>query len=111
MAHVSELVALSLAEPEPEADSRPPDRRGRTVRAIRAARLSAVKSDIDRNLTDPGLTASAVAGRHGIKLSLTTNAQFLDEAKFFELKDITETLYLSIDSHIPEVFAQTRPPS
>jgi AraC-like DNA-binding protein len=64
VAHVSELVALSLAEPE--ADSRPPDRRGQTVRAIRAARLSAVKSDIDRHLTDPGLTASAVAGRHGI---------------------------------------------
>ena len=52
-----------------------------------------------------------IAGRHGIKLCLTTNVQFLDETKFFELKDITETLYLSIDSHIPEVFAQIRPRS
>jgi len=36
-------------------------------------------------------------------LCLTTNAQFLDEEKFFEIKDITETLYISIDCHIPEV--------
>jgi AraC-like DNA-binding protein len=64
VSHVTELVALSLAGPE--IDTRRPDRSGETIRAVRAARLSVIKSDIDRHLTDPGLTASAVAGRHGI---------------------------------------------
>ena len=42
-------------------------------------------------------------------MRLTTNVQFLDEQKFDEAKDITETLFLSIDSHIPEVFEKIRP--
>jgi len=50
-----------------------------------------------------------MAEKYGIQLCVTTNVQFLDEAKFFELKDITETLILSIDSHIPEVFEKIRP--
>jgi radical SAM protein with 4Fe4S-binding SPASM domain len=52
-----------------------------------------------------------IARTYGIKLCLTTNVQYLDEKRFFELSDITETLYLSIDSHIPEVFARIRPRS
>lgn len=50
-----------------------------------------------------------MALKYGILLCVTTNVQFLDEEKFHELKDITETLILSIDSHIPEVFEKIRP--
>ena len=51
----------------------------------------------------------AMALKYGIMLCITTNVQFLDEKKFFDLKDIAETLILSIDSHIPEVFEKIRP--
>lgn len=50
-----------------------------------------------------------MAKQHSILLCITTNCQYLDEARFHELKDITETLLLSIDSHIPEVFEIIRP--
>jgi len=46
-----------------------------------------------------------------IEMRLTTNVQFLDAQKFDELKDITEALFLSIDSHIPELFEEIRPGS
>jgi radical SAM protein with 4Fe4S-binding SPASM domain len=46
---------------------------------------------------------------HSIMLSLTTNGSFLDERRFTELRDITETLFVSIDSHIPEIFERIRP--
>jgi radical SAM protein with 4Fe4S-binding SPASM domain len=49
--------------------------------------------------------------RYSIELCLTTNAQFLDEDKFAELEKITETLFLSIDSHVPELFELIRPRS
>jgi radical SAM protein with 4Fe4S-binding SPASM domain len=49
--------------------------------------------------------------RYSNELCLTTNVQFLDEERFLELKDITETLYLSIDSHVPEIYARIRPGS
>jgi AraC-like DNA-binding protein len=57
--HVSDLIALSLA---------PADRDTRLARApgVRAARLHAIKSDIERHLTDGSLTAAVVAARHGI---------------------------------------------
>ena len=44
-----------------------------------------------------------MAEKYGVLLRVTSNLQFLDEAKFHELKDITETLCVSIDCHIPEV--------
>ena len=47
--------------------------------------------------------------RHGVQLVVTTNAQFLDARHFAQLRDITETLYISIDSHAPEVFGKIRP--
>ena len=53
----------------------------------------------------------AMAQKYGILLCITTNVQFLDEEKFHELKDIAETLILSIDSHIPAVFEKIRPRS
>jgi radical SAM protein with 4Fe4S-binding SPASM domain len=55
--------------------------------------------------------ARDMAVDYGIELRLTTNVQFLDEQKFDELKDISEALFLSIDSHIPELFEEIRPGS
>ena len=55
--------------------------------------------------------ARGIAEEYSIDLCLTTNVQLLNEKKFAELEDITETLYLSIDSHLPEVFAEIRPGS
>jgi radical SAM protein with 4Fe4S-binding SPASM domain len=55
--------------------------------------------------------ARDMARDFSIELRLTTNVQFLDEQKFEELKDITEALFLSIDSHIPELFEEIRPGS
>jgi radical SAM protein with 4Fe4S-binding SPASM domain len=52
-----------------------------------------------------------LAEEYNVLLELTTNVQLLDERRFEELKDITEGLRLSIDSHIPEVFASIRPGS
>lgn len=50
-----------------------------------------------------------MAREHSILLCITTNCQYLDEARFHELKDITETLLLSIDSHIPEALKSFGP--
>jgi pyridoxine 4-dehydrogenase len=53
--------------------------------------------------------ARRMAERFSIELRITTNVQFLDEKKFYELKDITQNLFLSIDSHIPGLFDKIRP--
>jgi radical SAM protein with 4Fe4S-binding SPASM domain len=52
-----------------------------------------------------------MAERYSIELGLTTNVQFLDEDKFAELEDIVELVVLSVDSHVPEIFAKIRPKS
>ena len=49
-----------------------------------------------------------LAREYSIQLMLTTNVQEFDEAKFHEVKDVLETVCLSIDSHIPEVFEKIR---
>jgi AraC-like DNA-binding protein len=57
--HLHELMTLSLSAAEPGVlPARHP--------GVRAARLSAIKADIDRHLTDGSLTAAAIAARHGI---------------------------------------------
>lgn len=53
----------------------------------------------------------SMAKRYGSLLSLTTNLQFLDEAMFEEVSEITETLKISIDSHVQEIFEKMRPRS
>jgi AraC-like DNA-binding protein len=58
-AHIAELIALSL---EPTGASTPPA----GDRGVRAARLTAIKADIDRHLLDGPLTVAALAARHGI---------------------------------------------
>lgn len=50
-----------------------------------------------------------MANKNSNLLCITTNVQYLDEDLFAELKDITETLLLSIDSHIPEIMQIIRP--
>ena len=57
--HVTELIALSL---DPVCAATPPA----GFRSVRAARLAAVKADIERHLTDGSLTAVTLAARHGI---------------------------------------------
>jgi AraC-like DNA-binding protein len=57
--HVLDLVALALA---PGADTIPLACR----QGVRAARLEAIKADVEANLGDPALTIAAVAGRQGV---------------------------------------------
>jgi len=55
--HLLQLIALSV---------RPRDPSPVTDRAVRAARLAALKADIARHFGDPALSVGAVAARHGI---------------------------------------------
>jgi AraC-like DNA-binding protein len=57
--HVTDLIQLSLSAAEPESL---PSR----DQSVRAARMSAIKADIERSLTDSALTTDALAARHGI---------------------------------------------
>jgi AraC-like DNA-binding protein len=59
VAHLTELIAMSLRPAES-------DTRATATPTIRAARLSTIKADIGRHLTDSSFTAAAVAARHGI---------------------------------------------
>src|SRR5262249_46315665 len=60
-AHLTELIALSL---DPAGAAAPPASLG----GVRAARLTAVKADIGRHLTDGALSAAALAARHRISV-------------------------------------------
>jgi len=57
--HLTELIELSLTGTDPAA---PPT----GERSVRAARLAAIKADINRHLTDCSLTVGALAAQHGI---------------------------------------------
>jgi AraC-like DNA-binding protein len=57
--HLSDLVALALGAAGDAAEIA----RGR---GLRAARLSAIKSDIAASLTDPALSLGAIAARQGV---------------------------------------------
>jgi AraC-like DNA-binding protein len=54
--HLTELIALSLGSGPLLAHDQ----------SVRAARMQAIKADIERHLTDSRLSAGAVAARHGI---------------------------------------------
>jgi AraC-like DNA-binding protein len=73
--HLAELIALSLRPPGTD----PPPA---AVPGIRAARLCAIKADIDRHLTDGSLTAAAVAARHRISTRYL-HKLFADDALTF----------------------------
>lgn len=72
--HLTDLIGHSL-EPHPHA---PPT----NGHGTRAARLMAIKADIDRGLTDPSLAAAAIAARHGISTRYL-HKLFEDEATTF----------------------------
>ncbi len=49
-----------------------------------------------------------VAEAFSIQLEIVTNAQFLDEQRFRELEPLVAGLRLSVDSHLPDVYARIR---
>jgi len=49
-----------------------------------------------------------VAERFAIQLEIVTNAQFLDEPRFRELEPLVSGIRLSVDSHLPDVYAKIR---
>jgi len=77
--HVAELITLSL---DPIYAATPPA----SIRSVRAARLTAVKADIEMHLTDGSLTVAAVATRHRI------SARYLH--KLFEDEEMTYSQFL-----------------
>jgi AraC-like DNA-binding protein len=79
VSHMTELIALSL---DPVHAATPPA----SVRSVRAARLAAVKADIERHLTDGSLTVAALAARHGI------SARYLH--KLFEDDEMTYSRFV-----------------
>jgi AraC-like DNA-binding protein len=58
-AHMRDLVVLALGATCDAADAA-------TVRGARAARLHAIKADIEANLHEPRLSTATVAARHGL---------------------------------------------
>ena len=90
-AHLIDLTALALGA-------------GRETAAlaggggVRAARLAAVKSDIERHLADPQLTLRAVAARHGIspryigKLFAQEGTSFTDHVRDRRLERVRRAL-------------------
>jgi AraC-like DNA-binding protein len=71
-AHLTELMELSL---DPTESAGLPS----AGHGVRAARLTSIKADIHRNLTDTSLTAAALAARHGITVRYL-HKLFEDEA-------------------------------
>ena len=57
--HVQDLALMALGATREAAEVA-------AGRGVRAARLKAVKADIERHLTAPSLSADGIAGRHGI---------------------------------------------
>ncbi|MCB1016289.1 MAG: SPASM domain-containing protein [Acidimicrobiales bacterium] len=54
-------------------------------------------------------SARDLARRWNVRLSLVTNGTFLDARRIEEAVPLTETLFVSLDSHVPEIFEQLRP--
>ena len=52
--------------------------------------------------------ARRLAEDYGVRLALTTNTQFLDENAFHQAKHIVETIVMSVDSHVPEIYEPIR---
>lgn len=49
-----------------------------------------------------------IAKRYDLELEIITNAQFLDEAKFFEIEPHVSSMTFSIDSHMRDVYERIR---
>ena len=92
--HVAELITLSL---DPVYSAAPPAR----VRSVRAARLAAVKADVERHLADGTLTVATLAARHGI------SARYLH--KLFEDEEITYSRFV-LDRRLALAYRTLRQP-
>ena len=70
--HLTDLAALAIRPAPPES----------ATPGVRAARLAAIKADVQRHLTDPTLSATLVAARHGITVRYL-HKLFENEARSF----------------------------
>jgi AraC-like DNA-binding protein len=94
VAHLTELIELSLLTPG--AGSLPARDHG-----VRAARLTAIKADIGRHLTDGSLSVAALAARHGI------TPRYLH--KLFEDDAMTYSQYV-LDQRLALAYRRLRSP-
>jgi AraC-like DNA-binding protein len=92
--HLAELIELSLAGLPGEAGQAGAALRPAREPGVRAARLAAIRADVGRHLTDPGLTVAAVAARHGITPRYL-HLLFEDEAVTFAQFVLHERLALA----------------
>ena len=92
--HVTELITLSL---DPVHAATPPA----SVCSVRAARLAAVKADIERHLTDGSLTVATLASRHRI------SARYLH--KLFEDEEMTYSRFV-LDRRLALAYRTLRQP-
>jgi AraC-like DNA-binding protein len=94
VSHITELIELSL---DPACAATPPG----GVPGVRAARLAAIKTDIERHLTDGSLTVAALAARHGI------SARYLH--KLFEDEEMTYSKFV-LDRRLSLAYQRLRHP-
>jgi len=94
VSHVAELITLSL---DPVYSAAPPA----SVRSVRAARLAAVKADVERHLADGSLTVATLAARHGI------SARYLH--KLFEDEEMTYSRFV-LDRRLALAYRTLRQP-
>jgi AraC-like DNA-binding protein len=94
VSHTTELIALSL---DPGCAAAPPA----SARGVRAARLAAVRADIERHLTDGSLSAAALAARHGI------STRYLH--KLFEDEEMTYGQFV-LDRRLALAYRRLRDP-
>jgi AraC-like DNA-binding protein len=73
VAHITELIALSLRDERAVPPAAP---------GVRAARMAAIRADIDQHLTDPALGVAAIARRQGISARYV-HRLFADEAQTY----------------------------
>jgi len=91
--HLADLIELSLDGLPGEAGAGPAALPARDP-GVRAARLAAIRADVGRHLTHPGLTVAAVAARHGITPRYL-HMLFEDEAVTFAQFVLNERLALA----------------
>ena len=94
VSHVAELITLSL---DPVYAAAPPA----SIRSMRAARLAAVKADIEKHLTDGSLTVATLAARHRI------SARYLH--KLFEDEEMTYSRFV-LDRRLALAYRTLRQP-
>jgi AraC-like DNA-binding protein len=94
VSHVTELITLSL---DPVSATMPLA----SVPGVRAARLAAIKADVERHLTDGSLTVAALAARHHI------SERYLH--KLFEDEEMTYSRFV-LDRRLALAYRKLRQP-